>query len=308
MKILVMGSGGVGGYFGGKFARAGEDVTFVARGSHLRALQTDGLSVKSVDGDFHVNARAVEKPAEVGPADLVLFTVKSYDTDLVAHQLKPCVGPDTVVLTLQNGIDNAERIGQVLGAEWVMAGAAYVVAAIDSPGVIRHDAVGRITFGELDGSDSARGRSIAALCQKAGFRGEFSLNVRKFLWEKFAIICAQGMTASTGLGIGRIRSCPESRQMLRMAFEEVIALAAPSGVETRDGIADWFMKLIDALPPDTKTSLAHDLAKGRRLEVEALHGTVVRLGQRYGLPTPMNFAIYAHVKSCDVATPHADRG
>jgi len=302
MKILVMGSGGVGGYFGGKLAKSGEEVTFVARGEHLRALQQKGLTVKSIEGDFHVAARAVQEPAEAGPVDLVLFTLKSYDTESAAAQVKPCVGPETVVLTLQNGIGNAEKIGQIVGADRVMAGAAYIVSGIESPGVISHAAAGRIVFGEPDGSDTPRGRSIAAACQRGGFRGEFSLNVRKVLWEKFALICAQGMTASTRLGIGRIRSCAESRQMLRMAFEEVVALAVASGVEMQQGVVDWLMKVTDALPPDTKTSLCHDLVQGKRIEVEALQGTAVRLGQRYGVPTPMNFAIYAHVKPHDAAS------
>lgn len=299
MKILVMGSGGVGGYFGGRLAAAGEEVTFVARGDHLRALQTKGLVIKSKDGDLHVMTRAVEVPAEAGPVDLVLFSVKSYDTESAAAQIRPCVGPNTAVLTLQNGIANAEHIGKLLGAGRVMAGAGYIVSGIESPGVIRHTAAGRIVFGELDGSDTARGRSFAAACQKSGFRGEFSLNIRKFLWEKFALICGQGLTASIRLGIGQIRTCPESRQMLRMAYEEVTALAAESGVVMSDGVVDWLMKVTDALPPDSKTSLAHDLSQGKRLEVEALQGAVVRLGQQYGLPTPMNFAIYAHLKPYD---------
>lgn len=305
MKILVMGSGGVGGYFGGKLGRAGEEVTFVARGEHLRALQTKGLTVKSIGGDFHVTARAVEEPAEAGPVDLVLFTVKSYDTESAAALVKPCVGPETVVLTLQNGIDNAEKIAQIVGADRVMAGAAYIFAVIESPGVINHTIAGRFVFGELDGSDIPRGRSIAAACQRGGFRGEFSLNVRKVLWEKFALICGQGMTASTRLGIGQIRSCPESRQMLQMAFEEVTALAVASGVAMDEGVVDRLMRVADALPPETRTSLYHDLAQGKRIEVEALQGTAVRLGQRYGVPTPMNFAIYAHLKPYDTTSHRA---
>lgn len=302
MKTLVMGSGGVGGYFGGKLARAGEEVTFVARGEHLRALQTKGLTVKSIGGDFHVTARAVEEPAEAGPVDLVLFTVKSYDTESAAALVKACVGPETVVLTLQNGIDNAEKIGQIVGGGRVMAGAAYIFAVIESPGVINHTIAGRFVFGELDGSDTPRGRSISAACQRGGFRGEFSLNVRKVLWEKFALICGQGMTASTRLGIGQIRSCPESRQMLQMAFEEVTALAVVSGVAMDEGVVDRLMRVADALPPETRTSLYHDLAQGKRIEVEALQGTAVRLGQRYGVPTPMNFAIYAHLKPYDTTS------
>jgi 2-dehydropantoate 2-reductase len=299
MKILVMGSGGVGGYFGGRLASSGEDVTFVARGDHLRALQANGLTLTGPSEEINVKARAVEIPADAGPVDLVLFTVKSYDTESVAEQINPCLGPNTVVLTLQNGIRNAEEIGDIVGIERVMAGAGYIVAGIESPGVIKHMTFGRIAFGELDGSDSARGRAIEGACQKAGFRGEFSLNIRKLLWEKFALICGQGMTASTRLGIGQIRACPESRQMLQMAYAEVTALAAASGVVMTDGVVNWLMKVTDALPPDSRTSLAHDLSLGKRLEVEALQGAVVRLGKRYGLPTPMNFAIYAHLKPYD---------
>jgi 2-dehydropantoate 2-reductase len=301
MKILVMGSGGVGGYFGGRLTLGGEDVTFVARGDHLRALQTKGLTLRGPAENIQVSAHAVEVPAEAGLVDLVLFTVKSYDTESVANQIKPCLGPDTVVLTLQNGVSNAEKISEIVGKERVMAGAGYIVAGIESPGVIKHATAGRITFGELDGSDSARGRAIAAACEKSGIRGEFSLSIRKVLWEKFALICGQGMTASVRLGIGQIRACPESRQMLRMAYEEVTALAVASGIELQNGVVEWLMKVTDALPPDSRTSLAHDLSLGKRLEVEGLQGTVVRLGKRYDLPTPMNFAIYAHLKPYDRA-------
>jgi 2-dehydropantoate 2-reductase len=301
MKILVMGSGGVGGYFGARLSLGGEDVTFVARGKHLHALQTKGLTLRGPGEDLHVAARAMEVPAEAGLVDLVLFTVKSYDTESVANQIKPCLGSNTVVLTLQNGVGNAEKIGEIVGIERVMAGAGYIVAGIESPGVIKHATAGRIAFGELDGSDTARGRAIAAACQKSGFRGDFSLNIRKLLWEKFALICGQGMTASVRLAIGQIRICPESRQMLRMAYEEVTALAAASGIALDDGVVDWLMKVTDALPPESRTSLAHDLSLGKRLEVEGLQGTVVRLGKRYGVPTPMNFAIYAHLKPHDCA-------
>jgi 2-dehydropantoate 2-reductase len=301
MKILVMGSGGVGGYFGGRLALVGEDVTFVDRGDHLRAIQTKGLILRGPSEDLQVKARAVEVAAEAGPVDLVLFTVKSYDTESVATQMKPCVGPNTVILTLQNGIGNAEKIGEIVGLEHVMAGAGYVVSGIESPGVIKHSTIGRIAFGELDGSDSARGRALAAACEKAGFRGDFSLNIQRLLWEKFALICGQAMTASTRLDIGRIRTCPESRQMLRMAYEEVIALAIASKVVLKDGVVDWLMKVTDGLPADSTTSLAHDLSQGKRIELEGLQGTVLRLGQRYGLPTPMNFAIYAHLKPYDTA-------
>ena len=155
MKILVMGSGGVGGYFGGRLTLGGDDVTFVARGDHLRALQTKGLMLQGPAEDLHVKVHAVEVPAEAGLVDLVLFTVKSYDTKSVADQIKPCLGPDTVVLTLQNGVANAEKIGEIVGIEHVMAGAGYIVAEIEFPGVIKHATAGRIAFGELDGSDSA---------------------------------------------------------------------------------------------------------------------------------------------------------
>ncbi len=300
-----MGSGGVGGYFGGRLALGGEEVTFVARGDHLRAMKSHGLTLRGPSGDLNIKARAVGIAAEAELTDLVLFTVKSYDTESVAAQIKPCLGTDTVVLTLQNGIGNAERIGELVGIDHVMAGAGYIVASIESPGVIKHATAGRIAFGELDGSDSARGRAIHAAFEKAGFRSEFSLNIRKLLWEKFALICGQGMTASTRLGIGQIRTCPESRQMLRLAYEEVTALAAASGAVMNEGVVDWLMKVTDALPPESRTSLAHDLSAGKRLEVEALQGNVVRLGQRYGLPTPMNFAIYAHLKPYDMITRHS---
>jgi 2-dehydropantoate 2-reductase len=302
MRIVVMGSGGTGGYFGAKLARAGEDVTFVARGAHLEAIRARGLRVKSaIDGEWVVGAPAVERLDGLPPADLVLFCVKSFDTDSAGEAIKPVVGPDTGVLPVQNGVDNEERLERILGPGHVMGGVAQVLATIEAPGVVSHRFLGRIVFGEMDGRESERARAFLQACERAGIQAQISANMLRALWEKYVFIAAHaGMTALTRSPAGVVRAVPETRAMYRLILGEMVALGNAAGAGLDADLANTAMGMLDNLGAAFTSSLHHDLAEGKRLELEALHGHAVRLGERYGIPTPMLFAVYAALK------PYAD--
>jgi 2-dehydropantoate 2-reductase len=308
MRVTVMGSGGTGGYFGGLLARAGEDVTFVARGAHLEAIRANGLTVRSrLVGDFTVPARATDDPAEPGPADLILFCVKAYDTERAAQHLRSAVGPDTVILPVQNGIDSAERIGRVVGLGHVIGGLAGVSSVVAAPGVIEHRAgPDIIQLGELDGPSSARTQRIAEALVRAGIKAQVRADIRVALWEKFVLICGlSGLTALTRLSIGAVLSCPEARSLLGQVLEETAAVSSAEGVALPDGVVEGLLKFFANADPTIRGSLYYDLAAGRRLEIETLNGTVVRIGRERGVPTPANFAIYAALKPYANGTPAA---
>ena len=302
MRIVVMGAGGTGGYFGAKLARAGMDVTFIARGAHLAAIHERGLRVRSaIEGEWAVKVAAVERVDGLPPAELVLFCVKSFDTESAAEAIRPVVAPGTGVLSIQNGVDNEDKLARILGAEHVMGGAAQVFATIEEPGVIRHALLGRIIFGEMDGRESERARDFLAACGRAGIPAEMTRDIKKALWEKYVFLTAQaGLTALTRCPAGVIRRVPETRRMYRLLLEEMAALGAASGAGTDAGIVERCMELLDSLGATAYTSLYHDLTHGKRLELEALHGHAVRLGERHGIPTPMLFAVYAAL------CPHRD--
>jgi 2-dehydropantoate 2-reductase len=302
MRVLIVGAGGVGGYFGAKLARAGVPVTLLARGAHLAAIQRDGLRVRSaIDGESVATVTAVADVAGLPPADVVLFCVKSFDTETAAAAIRPAIGPDTAVVSLQNGVDNEETLERVLGPGHAVGGVAYVFATIESPGLIAHRFAGHLVFGELDGRPSARLEALRAVFEKAGVRAEVAADIRRALWLKYVMISAQaGMTALTRAPIGVVRAVPESRLMYRRIAEELAALAAASGVVLGADAVDNVMKAADGLAAEAYSSLHHDLTQGRRLELESLHGHAVRLGERLGVPTPMVFAVYAALK------PHLD--
>ena len=298
MKIAVMGSGGIGGYFGGLLAHAGKDVTFIARGSHLDAIQKNGLQVKSVAGDFHVRAKATHDPATVGPVDLVLFCVKGYDTETAGAQVRPLIGRETTVLSLLNGVDVCETLAVLLGEEHVMAGVVHILSTISAPGVISQTAGPRtIRFGEEDGRATPRADRILGVLKEAGILADLSPRIQVDLWEKFVFICAQGgVTALSGLSIGEILASSEATVFYRAVMEEVAAVGRAKGVPLSSDAADRAMAFARGLQPGMRSSLAHDLSQGNRLEVETLAGTVVRYGREVGVPTPLNFAVYACLK------------
>jgi len=302
MRIVVMGSGGTGGFFGAKLARAGEDVTFVARGVHLEAIRRHGLRVKSAtEGEWVVQAPAVERLDGLAPADLVLFCVKSFDTETAARALAPVLGPDTGVLSIQNGVDNEDKLEAILGKGRVLGGMTQVFATIESPGVIQHSLLGRIQFGEMDGRESARARAFLEACRRASIPCELSSDVRRTLWTKYvSLVAHSGMTALTRCSTGIIRTVPETRRLYRLLLEELAALAKASGVDLGPGVVDASMATLDTIGAQAYSSLHYDLTHGKRLELEALQGHAVALGERYSIATPMLFAVYAALR------PHLD--
>jgi len=295
MRIVVMGSGGTGGFFGAKLARAGEDVTFVARGAHLAALRADGMRIKSaVEGEWTVRAPAVERLDGLPPADVVLFCVKSFDTEEAAALIRPVVGPDTGVLSIQNGVDNEDKLARVLGAGHVLGGAVRVFATIEAPGVIRHVFGGHLAFGEMDGRETARARALLAACQKASIPVELAGDVTRTLWDKYVFLTTHaGMTALTRCSAGVLRAIPEVREVYRRIATEIIAVGRAAGVKLDDAMLEQGFKFLDTVAPNAFSSLHHDLTHGKRLELEALHGHVVRLAERHRVPAPTVFAIYA---------------
>jgi 2-dehydropantoate 2-reductase len=295
MRVAVMGSGGIGGYYGGKLAAAGEDVTFIARGAHLEAIRRDGLQVKSVAGDFHVRPKATDDPTMIGPVDLVLFCVKGYDTETAAQRVRPLMGTETAVLCLQNGVDNEEKLARILGKSHVLGGVVHVLSTISAPGVISQIAGPRtLKCGEMDGGVSPRVTRIAEAFVRAGVSAEASPNILVDLWEKFLFICAHGgVTALGRLGIGEILGCPETAQFYRAVMEEIAAVGRAKGVALPADAVVRAIAFAGTLQPAMRSSLAHDLERGNRLEVEALMGAVVRYGAEVGVSTPLNSAIYA---------------
>ncbi len=295
MRIAIIGAGGIGGYYGACLAKAGEDVVFLARGAHLQALRDRGLTVRTPTGESTLSVTAVADPAAVGPVDLVLFCVKSYDTQVAAESLRSLAGPQTLVLTLQNGLDNVEKIASVVGVENVLVGSVYMALQLVAPGVIAHSAgEGKIVFGQLTGGPTDRTRSIIAAFQHAGVPCELSSDMSRILWEKFQFIAGiGGITALGRSGIGAILANAEGQDLLTASCAEVVAVARAEGVELGSDAVARAVRQAEALPPQWRSSMARDLEDGRRLEVEALSGAVVRRGLKHSVPTPVHQTIAA---------------
>jgi 2-dehydropantoate 2-reductase len=306
MRIAVVGVGGTGGYFGGLLARAGQDVAFIARGASLEALRARGLTVESrLAGTFTLPVHATDDPSEVGPVDLILFCVKTYDTDAAAESIRPLVHPETMLLSLQNGIDNAERIARVAGHTSSIGAVAYVVSAVKAPGVIAQTAgPGKIIVGELSGDASTRTERLYDVLQAAKITAEVHPDIRVVLWQKFLFICAfSGLTALSRLPIGAILADSVTHALFRATSEEVEAVARASGIDLPADCVEQAMTQAAAVEPWGRGSLYHDLAGGRRLELESLNGEVVRRGREHGIETPLNFAIYAALRPYVDGTP-----
>ena len=306
MRIAVMGTGGTGGYFGGLLARAGEEVAFIARGAHLEAIRKKGLAIKSVlAGDFTVSATATDNPGDIGPVDFVLFCVKAYDNAVAAEQIRPLIGPETVVLSVQNGIDNEQQIGEVIGPNHIVGCVSYVSSTIESPGVVAQTGgPGTIVFGEMHGGTSDRTEALQSTLQNSDITAELHPDIQAALWQKFIGICGvNGVTALTRLPMGEIVACRETHNLMRETMQEVEAVARASGVNLPEGCVDQSMDFFSNVEPSVRGSMYYDLAAGRRLELDVLNGTVVRLGNKHGIPTPINFAIYAALKPFLNGTP-----
>jgi len=299
MRIAVMGAGGTGGFFGGLLARAGEAVTFIARGAQLEALQQNGLTVKSsLSGNFTLAVKATADPVQIGHVDFVFFCVKAYDNAVAADLIRPLIGPETLVLSVQNGIDNEAQIGEVIGPEHMLGCVSYVSSTIESPGVIAQTAgPGKIILGEMQGGVSDRTQHLRDMLQKAGIPAEIHADIQAALWQKFVAICGvNGVTALTRLPMGDILACAETRHLLRGTMVEVEAVAQARGATLPEGCVDQSMDFFSSIEPSARGSMYYDLAAGRRLELEVLNGTVVRLGNAHSIPTPFNFSIYAALK------------
>jgi len=302
MKIAIFGSGGVGGYFGGRLAAAGEDVTFLARGAHLTAMQQDGLFIESPNGALHLpKVQATDRPQAIGPVDVVLFTVKLYDVEAAAATLSPLIGADTVVITMQNGVDAVDMVSKHVGAEHVAGGAAYIVAVIDKPGHVRHTTAQQLVFGERDKRRSARLVAFEEAGVRAGFQAKASDDVEADLWTKFVRLATwSGMTTVTRSPMGVVRDNPATFEMMVAAIQEVITLARARGANLPADIMDSTLGMIKNFPASSKSSMLEDIERGRRLELPWLSGAVVRLGKESGVPTPI------HQFITTVLTPFVD--
>lgn len=296
MKILIMGTGGVGGYYGGLLAQEGNDVTFIARGAHLYAIRHEGLKVRSVHGDFHVfPANATDDPINVGAVDLILFCVKTYHTDEAAQAIRPAVGHKTVVLSLQNGVEAAERIGKVIGIEHVIGGATWLSSAVESPGVVKQiSQFRRIVFGELGGGRSERIQSIYEVLNQTGITVEISEDIQKVLWTKLVFISAASSIGSlTRLPMGDYRSIPETHSLLASIMQEVESLARAQGVNLDADVVEKWLEFVDNAAPSIKPSMQLDVEAGHRTELESMIGVVGRKGRELGIPTPISDFVYA---------------
>jgi 2-dehydropantoate 2-reductase len=288
VHIAVVGAGGVGGYFGGRLAASGIDVTFIARGAHLAALRDTGLTIESSAGDLHIpKVQATDDPNAVGPVDVVLYAVKLYHNESACALLPPLIGPDSVVVPLQNGIDSVDLLSRVVGRPHVAGGTAHVAAVITAPGRIRHTAMDLMIFGELDGSRSARLERLLEACRTAGFEATLSEHIEVDIWMKFVRLTAfSGITAVTRLPFGVTRDDPDLTAMWQAALLEGLAVSRAKGIEFPAGAFDEMTAGTLAMPPQTKSSLLQDLEQGRPLELPWLSGAVVRLGRELGLETP----------------------
>jgi 2-dehydropantoate 2-reductase len=296
MKIAVMGTGGVGGYYGAMLAKQGHDVTFVARGAHLKAIQENGLQVKSIFGDFHLKpAKATDNPAQIGPVNLILICTKTYDTDDAVQKIKPIVGKETTVLSLQNGVDAIERIGKVVGVDHVVAGATWISSAVEAPGVVKHVSdFRRVVIGELNGQRTPRVEAIFDAFKETGITVELSENILKVLWTKFVFISSASSFGSlTRLPMAEFRSVPETRTLIKALMREVEAVARAQGVALDANVVEQALGFMDNAAPHIKASMQLDVESGHRTEIDSMVGIIGRKGREYGVPTPAADMIYA---------------
>ncbi len=299
MKIAVMGTGGVGGYYGGMLAESGADVTLIARGKHLEAIREKGLEVKSVFGDFTVRSvKVTNDPGSIGMVDLVIFATKTYHVEEASKAILPLIGPSTVVVPFLNGVDAAERIGAIIGSERLIGGVTYLSAAIEAPGLIgQYSQFRRIVIGEFDGQITPRLEAAGEALKGTGATVELVADIARVLWTKFVFISAiSALGALTRETMGGYRSVPETRTVLIEALEEVVAVAGAKGVSLERDIIEKTMQFIDAATYDMKPSLQRDIEAGRTSELESMVGIVVQLGEKLGVPTPVMRIAYAALK------------
>ncbi len=299
MKIAVMGAGGVGGYFGARLAQSGADVTFIARGAHGAAIRETGLRVFSPNGDVLVQpAETTDAPARVGPVDVVMFCVKLWDVDSAAAECRPLLGPETAVISFQNGVDAEQRIAAILGEQHAVGGVAAIAALIEAPGVIRHTGtMASLKYGELDGRASPRIDAFHEACRKAGFDAAISPDINADIWRKFAFLAPMaGATAATRMPIGPILADPDTRRLFADLIAETVAVGRASGARLEDGLEAKQVAFAEGLPGEMKASMLGDLERGNRLELPWLTGAVVRLGRELGVATPISEVVHTILK------------
>jgi 2-dehydropantoate 2-reductase len=302
MRFAILGSGAVGGYFGAKLAKSGQDVTFIARGAHLDAIRAKGLEVRSAPlGDFVVRAAAESDTTRIGHVDVAIVSVKTYDNATALPLLKPLVGPETAVLTLQNGVDSADDVAAVVGQSQVLGGTTYVATALEAPGLIVQTGVHRsIIFGEVFGETlriSPRVQAVADQLAAADIQVTAVADARVPIWDKFVYLAAfSGFTGASRLPIGPIWAQPPAREMFYAASREIAAIANAEGVTISPNRFDVLREYMDRLPPTTRSSLLIDLEQCKRIEVEALHGAAVRRANKHGVPVPIMSTLYALLK------------
>jgi 2-dehydropantoate 2-reductase len=302
MRIAIVGSGGVGGYFGGRLAAAGADVTFLARGAHLEAMRARGLRITSPKGDVLLpQVKVAAETTAIGPVDIVLFAVKLYDTESALATLPPLLGPATAVIPLQNGVDGVASVMAAVGPAHTAGGTCYVSAVIAEPGVIKHTAMDHLVFGELDGARSPRLSAFLDVCRPAEFQSTLSDDITLDIWSKFVRLSVlSGMTTVARSPLGVVRDHPELWQMLKAALAEGMAVAQAKGIKVASSTVEDVARMYSALPPQTKSSMLEDLERGRRIELPWLSGAVVRIGREVGVPTPTHGFINA------VLEPHVN--
>jgi len=293
MKIVMMGSGGVGGYYGARLLQAGNEVAFVARGAHAQAMRKKGLRIRSELGDAHLSVRVIEDPAQAGPTDLAVIAVKLWDTEEAARAVARV--PGAAVVSLQNGVDKDEVLAKAIGRDRVLGGVTHIGATIAEPGIIAQTGkLQRVTLGELDGSRTPRLQAAVEAFRSAGVETIASDDIVRVTWEKFTFLCAlSGMTALTRKPIGEVRAHPATRAMLLDALREAVAVGRAEGARLDESLAQKQLEATDALPPAMLASMAQDLLRGRRLELPWLSGAVVRRAETHGLRVPTHQAIYA---------------
>jgi 2-dehydropantoate 2-reductase len=294
-----MGTGGVGGYFGARLAAKGVEVTFIARGAHLGVIRAGGLRLESANGNAHIQpARATDTPADVGPVDYVLFATKLWDTAVAGQAIRPMIGADTAVISLQNGVFAEQLLSEIVGGEHVMGGLAQISSFIAAPGVIRHaGTMARAVFGELDGKRTPRAQALLEAFHEAGVDADIADNIERAIWQKFVFLVGlSGVTAVTRQSIGPVREDTDTRALLAQVMAETATVARAKAIDIDPAFVDDRLAFMDTLPGDMTSSMAHDLAQGNRLELDWLSGAVVHMGRELGVDTPANAFIYTTLK------------
>jgi 2-dehydropantoate 2-reductase len=301
-----MGTGGMGGFYGGKLAATGQDVTFIARGAHLAAMRKDDLRLQGPDGEIRITpTKATDDPAGLDPVDVVLFCVKLYDAEDAANLIRPIVGSDTLVISLMNGVDGPAKIAEILGKGHVLGGAAYDSATIRGPGIVEYrKGANRLVLGELSGGNHPRTKEFADAGRKAGFDIQISDNIQRVLWEKFVLLATNaGLTALTRQPVGVVYSDPDLRRLATDMMSEVVAVAEASGVTLSSDIIERSFAVLDTFSPDMYASAYFDLANGKRMEVGSFSGLIARLGDEFSIPTPCHRTVYACLKPYEHGAP-----